>query len=66
MAAGLTAGMTESYSKKVTNFGILPIIRRILRNSKTPSWDFAASQQMRGSHSTPHAAVSLDCPLSFA
>jgi hypothetical protein len=58
--------MTESYSKKVTNFGILPIIRRILRNSKTPSWDFAASQQMRGSHPYPHAAVSLDCPLSFA
>jgi hypothetical protein len=58
--------MAESYSKKVTNFGILPIIRRILRNSKTPSWDFTASQQTRGSHPYPHAEVSRDCPLSFA
>jgi hypothetical protein len=40
----MAAGMSQSYSKKVTNFVILPIVRRILRDSKTPSWDFAALQ----------------------
>ena len=66
MTVGVAAGMSQSYSKKVTNFVILPIVRRILRDSKTPSWDFAASQQMRGSNLTPHAKVTLECHPPFA